>query len=442
MKKVFIETYGCQMNIADSERMAGVLLSAGYNVVKDDSDADIVILNTCAVRKSAEQKVWSRLGRLRKVKSKKLKVKSERSKNEELIVGVAGCMAQQYGKKFFDKAQNVNFVIGTYRFHKVGQLLDETRNGKKVIDVECIENDGNGVYPVRDNAICAWVTISRGCNNKCSYCVVPNVRGPERNRPLDKIVAEVEHLSGKGYKEVTLLGQNVNSYHDKSESNFVDLLKRVSEIKGIERIRFVTSHPKDASLGLFKAVKDMEKVCECLHLPVQSGSNRILEKMNRRYTREHYLGLIKNVREIVPDVSVSSDVIVGFPGETEDDFKDTYNLVKEAEFDSAFIFKYSTRPNTIAGELKDDVPADTKKQRHNCLLKLQEEIGLKKNKLLVGQTVQILVEGESKNNKNRLMGRTRTNKIVMFPLEDNLIGRLVNVEITEAGPHTLYGTKK
>lgn len=416
-RKIYIRTFGCQMNVSDSERMKAALARAGFEFAKDESSADIVLLNTCSVRQHAEERVWSKVGELQGKK----------------VLGIVGCMAQQYGEKVFNRAPYVDLVCGTYRFHKIGELLEKVCNGMKIVDVERKEDDlGSNLGSNGLGQNCTFVPISRGCDNKCSYCVVPYVRGPERNRPMLEIIDEIKRL---GYKEVTLLGQNVNSYRD-GNYGFVDLLKELNEVDGIERIRFITSHPKDASIDLFKAIRELDKVCEHLHLPVQSGSNKILEKMNRGYTREHYLGLIDRVGK---DIAISTDIIVGFPGETEDDFRDTYDLMKGIGFDSAFIFKYSPRPGTPAAGLEDDVPIDVKKERNQCLLKLQDEIGLSKNNLLVGNVLEVFVEGISKNNKNRLMGRTRTNKIVVFEGSKDLVGQLVSVKIVDASPHTLFG---
>lgn len=424
MKKVYIKTYGCQMNVSDSDKMKGILLKEGYTLVESEKDADIILLNTCSVRELAEQKVWSKLGEYHNKEGRK-------------ILGLTGCMAQRYGDKIFEKAPYVNLVCGTYRFHKIGQLLEKVLEGKRIVDVEPNEEDlDKTVVTRRNNPVCAFVPISRGCNNRCSYCVVPYVRGPERNRPVAEIVDEVKNL---GCKEVTLLGQNVNSYRD-GENRFIDLLKELNRIEGLERIRFVTSHPKDAGTDLFMAMAELDKVCEALHLPIQSGSNRILERMNRGYTREGYIELVHKLRQIVPHVAISTDIIVGFPGETEEDFQDTYSLMEEIGFDSAFIFKYSPRPGTPAESFQDDVPIEVKRHRHQCLLKLQDDISLKKNMALIGNVLEVLIEGISKNNKNRLMGRTRTNKIVNTDYNNlDLIGRLVNVEIIDVGPHALRG---
>lgn len=468
MKTVFVKTFGCQMNVSDSEKTAGLLLKAGYSLAEDEYNADVVLLNTCSVRNLAEEKVWSKLGELKTHSAKRIA-----QSGKELIIGVLGCMAQQYGSKIFERAPYVNLVCGTYRFNKINDLVNRAFQGEKIIDIENKDDETSDYENIkRESAISAWIPISRGCNNFCSYCVVPNVRGPERNRPIKEITSEVKSLAGNGYKEITLLGQNVNSYRD-GKCNFIDLLRVVNDIEGISRIRFVTSHPKDASADLFRAIKGLDKVCEYLHLPAQSGSNNILEKMNRRYTREHYLGLIGTAREIVPEIALSTDIIVGFPGETDEDFEDTYNLMKEVRYDSAFIFKYSPRQGTKAELFQDNVPLKIKKERNNRLLKLQDEINLNKNKSMIGSIVEVLVEGTSKTNNERLMGRTRGNKIVVFaPLEavptsrdvassdtclpvgnvtshgrlltgfegnNNLVGNLVNIKITDAGAHSLVG---
>jgi tRNA-2-methylthio-N6-dimethylallyladenosine synthase len=425
--KIFIKTYGCQMNVVDSERAAGILLTAGHSMAEDEYDADIVLLNTCSVRNLAEEKVWSKLGEL------------HNKRNGNLILGVLGCMAQQYGEKIFERAPYVNLVCGTHRFNRIGDLIIKTIAGEKIIDIEDSDDEYSNYDNIhRESKISAFVPISRGCDNFCSYCVVPNVRGREKHRTINEIMSEIQNLSQKGYKEITLLGQNVNSYKD-GNSNFVDLLKAVNDIDGICRIRFVTSHPKDATVDLFNAIKNLEKVCEYLHIPAQSGSNRILGKMNRCYTREHYLDLIKKAKVIVPNISLSTDIIVGFPGETEDDFKDTHSLMEEVRYDSAFIFKYSPRPGTKAESFEDDVPIEVKKERNNCLLKLQDSISLKKNKKMTGEIVEVLVEGTSKTNSKRLTGRTRTNRIVVFEGNINLTGKLVHMRIKEAAEHSLIG---
>lgn len=425
--KVFIKTFGCQMNVADSKRMMGLLQLEGYGLAENVDSADVVLFNTCSVRDLAEHKVWSGLGKL---------------DNKDRIIGVIGCMAQRLGRKIFRKVPYVNLVCGTYSLKKMPDLLNRVKAGeKKVIDVESNGRNSSGIaLESTKKVVCEWVPIMRGCNNKCSYCIVPYVRGPERSIQLKNIVSEIEKLAAKGCQEVTLLGQNVNSYRD--TVGFVGLLEKINAIKGIERIKFITSHPKDADIELFKAIAEYDKVCEYLHLPIQSGSNNILKKMNRRYTREQYLEKISILKDLLPEVGLSTDIIVGFPGETEEDFRATCSLMKEVEFDSAFIFKYSPRTGTPAFDLGDNVSLEIKKERNNSLLVLQDEICEKKNGELKGKAVQVLVEGHSKNNKNMLMGRTRTNKIVVFDGADSLIGKLVDVCIKRVTTYTLYGEIK
>lgn len=426
---VFIKTFGCQMNVADSERMRAQLEQSGYTLVSGEKQADIVLLNTCSVRQLAEEKVWGKLGQL--------------GKNGTKIIGVTGCMAQRYGKEIFKRAPYVNIICGTYSFHNIDKMIDQITEGEQqVIDVHQREEENNDLN-LANGSVSAWVPIMRGCNNYCSYCVVPAVRGEERSRSIADVVKEIESMVASGVREVTLLGQNVNSYKSRSQQKaFPDLLKEVNAVSGLERIRFVTSHPKDACNEMFQAMAELNKVCEYLHLPVQSGSSKILVKMNRKYTRENYLGLIAKIKGFVPDIALSTDIIVGFPGETDTDFQETYDLMKEVQFSSAFIFKYSPRSGTAAAELEDDVPLAVKKKRNNCLLKLQDEVSYSANKALIGKSLEVLVEGYSKNNKNRLMGRTRTNKIVVFEGSKELIGKLVTVKIVDATNYTLYGSPK
>lgn len=422
--KVFIKTFGCQMNAADSERMMGLLELEGYSLADSVDSADVILFNTCSVRDLAEHKVWSGLGKL---------------DNKERIIGVVGCMAQRLGKEIFKRVPYVNLVCGTYGLKNMPNLLTRVKAGEtKVIDVESNGHNSSGIaLESAKKVICEWVPIMRGCNNRCSYCIVPYVRGSERSRPVGEIVSEIEKLAERGCKEITLLGQNVNSYRD--TVGFVGLLEKINEIDGIERIKFVTSHPKDADIELFKAIAEYDKVCEYLHLPIQSGSNSILKKMNRRYTREQYLEKIRLLRNILTEVGLSTDFLVGFPGETDEDFKDTCSLMKEVEFDNAFIFKYSPRTGTPAFDLGDNVSLEVKKERNNALLALQDEICEKRNGELKGKDVQVLVEGHSKSNKNMLMGRTRTNRIVVFEGADSLIGTLVDVCIQRVTTYTLYG---
>ncbi|MCK4261481.1 tRNA (N6-isopentenyl adenosine(37)-C2)-methylthiotransferase MiaB [bacterium] len=454
------------MNECDSEVMAGLLVGDGYEMAGDVSSADIILFNTCSVRRHAEDRVWSELGRVGQLKKKR----------PELILGVCGCMAQKEGVNILNRAPYVDLVCGTYHFGEISRLLDRVRkDGRRIVDVgeketreedvgnkdagkkDVGETDGEKTGIVRgdskekeetilsystscsrlprDGRVKAWVSIMRGCNNYCAYCVVPYLRGRERSRPLDEIVQEIKGLAEEGYKEVTLLGQNVNSY-----PGFVDLLKGVNKIDGIERIRFVTSHPRDITEEMLRVVSQSEKICEHLHLPLQAGSDKILKRMNRGYTREFYEDLIKKARKLIPGVSITTDLIVGFPGEKEEDFEDTLNLVKELEFDGAFIYKYSHRPGTAAAKMDGGVVEEVKKERLHRLQELQEKISGKKNEGLVNQEVEVLVEGPSKKVPLRLYGRTRTNKIVIFEGVEELVGKLIKVRIKEVGPWTLFGS--
>ena len=376
-------------------------------------------------------------------------------------------MAQKEGMNILNRAPHVDLVCGTYRFGEIPQLLDRIRKeGRRIVDVQKTDVREKDVGKTggkkkevsissyssscsrlpRDGRARAWVSIMRGCNNYCAYCVVPYLRGRERSRPLDEIVGEIEGLADDGYKEVTLLGQNVNNYQglsgkDSEETvGLVDLLKEVNKIDGIERVRFVTSHPRDVTEEMLRVVSQSEKICEHLHLPLQAGSDKILKRMNRGYTKEFYGGLIEKTRRLIPGVSITTDLIVGFPGEEDEDFEDTFNLVKEMEFDGAFIYKYSHRPGTAAAKMEGDVPEEVKKERLHRLQELQEKISGKKNKGLVNQEVEVLVEGPSKKVSSRLAGRTRTNKIVVFEGREEWVGKLVKVRIREAGSWTLFGS--
>ncbi|MDD4568828.1 MAG: tRNA (N6-isopentenyl adenosine(37)-C2)-methylthiotransferase MiaB [Tepidanaerobacteraceae bacterium] len=427
--KYKILTWGCQMNIHDSEIIAGVLQKMGYCPAATLKEADIIILNTCCVRENAERKVYGRIAQLKQFKQR----------NPDLIIAVSGCMVQQphvieYISK---KMPYVDILFGIKNVHKLSDLIENCRQ----VDLPVVEitkdSDMDENLPISrfDNSK-AWVTITYGCNNYCSYCIVPYVRGREKSREPNKILNEIKELSNQGFIEINLLGQNVNSYGKNLQipTTFPNLLRSVDAIDGIERIRFITSHPKDLSDELILAMKESKKVCEHIHLPVQSGSNRILSKMNRIYTREHYLDLIEKMRVAIPDIAITTDIIVGFPGETETDFLDTLDLVKKADFDSAFTFIYSKRKGTPAAEMKDQIDDEVKKDRLNRLMQLQNSITWNKNKILKGTIQEVLVEGVSKGNIHRLSGRSRTNKLINFDGSQELIGKLLKVKITE--PHT------
>jgi len=432
-KKLSLLTYGCQMNKHDSERIAGILKEENYSLTNNIEKADMILLNTCSVREKAEQKVYSQLGRLKKLKEK----------SPHLIIGVCGCIAQKEKKRILDKVPFVDLIFGTHNIPNLPQLLHNFKDrNEKVVEILDESVDLNFSSPIyRESKIQAWVSIMHGCNNYCSYCVVPYTRGREKSMLSSLILDECARLSNEGYKEVTLLGQNVNSYGNdiKGEGDFADLLEKLNQIDGLERIRFITSHPKDISEKLIERISTLPKVCEHLHLPIQSGSDRILVKMNRGYTAENYLEIITKLRSLIPDIGLTTDIIVGFPGEKEDDFQLTKRLLQDIKYDTIFLFKYSPRPETKAALFKEMVSAEKKQERFDDLLSIQKEITLSKNKSLEGKIEEILVEGESKKNKNKLTGRTRTNKIVNFYGSKDLIGKTINIYIKKGGLYSLEG---
>lgn len=429
--KYKVITWGCQMNVHDSEVVSGVLEKMGYTPSEDIKDADILVLNTCSVRETAEQKVYGRLGQLKPLKQNK----------PNMIIAITGCMVQQphVVEYIKEKYPFVDIIFGIHNVHKLPQLIENVIYSDYTI-VETVEDETwveEGLPYVREDKVKAWVTITYGCNNFCTYCIVPYVRGRERSRKPEDIINEVKSLAEEGIKEINLLGQNVNSYGRdlKDENiNFAGLLKELNKINGIERIRFTTSHPKDLSDELIFAIRDLEKVCEHIHLPIQAGSNKILKLMNRNYTREHYLGLIEKLRKEIPDIAISTDIIVGFPGENEEDFLDTLDIVERVQYDQAFMFMYSKRKGTPAAEMENQVDEEVKKERLNRLMKLQDTISAKKNEQMKDKVVEVLVEGFSKKDKEKLTGRTRTNKVVNFKGPKDIIGKLVKVKIIE--PHT------
>ncbi len=439
---VFIKTFGCQMNKLDSELSIGSLIKHGYSVVKEEKDADIILLNTCSVRDKAEHKVYSQLGSLR----------DQKEKNPELILGVLGCMAQNEGDKIFKRMPHVNLICGTRMFSKLPELLEEINiSNKRILAI-----DENGVVNFdrliaqRQNRYNAFVSIMRGCDNYCSYCIVPYVRGREFSRTVSDIVDEVKDLAGDGCKEIMLLGQNVNSYGKglSGKVTLATLLRKLDPIEGIERIRFVTSHPKDMTKEILEAVGELPRVCEYLHMPAQSGSDKILQKMRRQYTSAYYKELAEMARALVPEIKIAGDFIVGFPGETEGDFEDTVKLLNDVRCQNSFIFKYSPRTGTAATELIDDVTEETKKRRNHVLLELQKKISTEENKKTHGKSIEVLVEGASKSDTGRLSGRTRQNQIVVFDLPEgstqadsssSLLGKLVDINIVDSTDLTLFG---
>ena len=437
-KKTFIIiTWGCQMNEEDSEKISGMLLNIGYSKVEKIEDAEIIIYNTCCVRENAENKVYGNLGKLKALKKK----------NSNLIIAICGCMMQQKGMadNILEKFNHVNIIFGTHNAYKFPEYLNRVKTeGVQVKEVFNKEEEIIEGIPIdRKSDVKAFVTIMYGCNNFCTYCVVPFVRGRERSRKSKDIINEIEDLVKKGYKEVTLLGQNVNSYGKGLEEDidFAKLLRKINDIKGLERVRFMTSHPKDLTRDVILAIKECDKLCEQIHLPVQAGSNKILKKMNRHYTKEYYMDLVKMIKEEIPDVSLSTDLIVGFPGETEEDFEETLNLVKEISYDLAFTFIYSRRNNTPADMMLNQVSDDIKHKRFNRLIaEINSSVALS-NKSYEGKIVEVLVEGLSKNDNNKYSGRTRNGKLVNFSGENINIGDLINVRIIKPKAFSLMGEK-
>lgn len=409
-KTYYIFNYGCQMNASDTEHYAGQLEELGYMPAEDFHTADVIIVNTCCVRESAEKKIAGKIGELKNVKTK----------NPEVVICVAGCMAQKDGEKLLKKHSQVDLLLGTAYVNDFKDILTDylaDRKGALYTDLTIHQSEFEGKM-VRQSPFSAWIPIMYGCNNFCTYCIVPYVRGRERSRAIENIVAEIEQAVKEGYKEFTLLGQNVNSYgKDFGEKDaFAKLLRRVNEIEGVERVRYMTSHPRDMNEAVIKAVAECEHVCENFHVPFQAGSDEILRKMNRGYTREKYLELIKMIRNYVPDAAITTDIIVGFPGETEQDFEDTLALVQEVGFDAAFTFIYSKRSGTPAAKMEGQVPLDVKKDRLNRLMEVQNLSSLHRNEEMLGKVVEVLAEGPSRN-PAVWTGRTRTNKIVLWPVE-------------------------
>lgn len=428
--KLFIKTFGCQMNEYDSERIAAIFHERGYSLTDNLEEASFAVINTCSVREKPYHKVESELGRLKKFK--KL--------NPDFKIAVCGCVAQQDGEKFLDRFDYVDLVFGTSAIDRLHSLIDLVEKGERICDTS--EGDDELSIPVfgRGKKVSAFVTIMKGCDNFCSYCIVPYVRGREKSRKPSEILDEIKYLVDNGVKEVTLLGQNVNSYGKglDEDINFPKLLYKVHDINGLERIRFVTSHPKDFDDELIFAIRDLPKVCEYLHLPLQAGSNKVLKMMNRKYTYEEYRDKVLKAKEMIPDLALSSDFIVGFPGETVEDFAETLKAIKEIRYESIFAFKYSPRPKTKASNFVDDVSDDEKSRRLNELLSIQSKITEEINKSYVGKVQEILVEGKSKKGENQFSGRNRQNKVVNILSNHKLnIGDIVTVEIVEAKKNSL-----
>ncbi|MCX8117300.1 MAG: tRNA (N6-isopentenyl adenosine(37)-C2)-methylthiotransferase MiaB [Desulfobacterota bacterium] len=433
-KRVYIETYGCQMNEHDSARILSLLERFQYVETKEPKEADLILINTCSVRRKPEQKLYSALGRFRRLKEKK-----------GTVLGVAGCVAQQEGERLLERIPYLDLVIGTHAIPRLPQMLARLEEAGEKGCQTAFDPEGRYLDPILPQrsspGVKSFVTIMQGCNQFCSYCIVPFVRGEERSRPSQEIVEEVRTLARRGVKEICLLGQNVNAYGKGSKDgvDFPELLSRLNEIEGIERIRFTTSHPKDLSEALIQAHGRLKKLCEHIHLPFQSGSDRILEAMNRGYTRESYLEKVARLRETCPSIAITADVIVGFPGEEERDFEETLELVERVRFDDLFSFKYSPRKGTRASEMPDQVDEGVKQERLIRLQRLQREITLEKNRAMEGRIEEVLVEGPSKQNPKDVTGRTRTHKAVNFEGGLHLVGQLVEVRIVQGYAHSLRG---
>lgn len=435
-KKLFIETYGCQMNVADSEVVASIMQMAGYTLCDNIEDADAIFVNTCSIRDNAEQKVLSRLAYFQ----------SLRKHHKHLVVGVLGCMAERVREQLI--AENgVDLVAGPDSYLDLPNLVGAAEHGEKAVNVELSTTETyREVIPSRIglNRISGFISIMRGCNNFCSYCIVPYTRGRERSREPESILGELADLKAKGFKEVTLLGQNVNSYrYERADGTVVDfpaLLALVAQAAGEMRVRFTTSHPKDMSDETLHVIAAWPNLCHHIHLPVQSGSNRILKLMNRKYTREWYLDRIATIRRILPDCGITTDMFSGFHSETEEDFEETLSLMREVGFDSSFLFKYSERPGTYASKhLPDDVPEEVKIARLQRMIDLQNELSLESNRRDIGHEFEVLVEGFSKRSREQLFGRTSQNKVVVFDKGNYRIGQLVRVRVTDASSATLLG---
>lgn len=433
-KTFYIETFGCQMNVHDSEKVAGVLMARGYRPVESHEEAELILYNTCSIREKAAQKVFSRLGAFRKG-----------YRNTSKIVGVLGCVAQQEGEEIFERAPQVGLVCGSASYRRIPELIDQLEQGRRRVTgldletEECFETE----LTRRDNPFRAYLTIIEGCDKRCTYCVVPMTRGPERSRPSGKVLAEVARLAGEGYSEIQLLGQTVNSYRDPSPArlSFAELLVRVAETRGVRRVRFTTSHPHDFGPEIVRAIESHPAICNQIHLPVQCGSNRILTAMRRTYTREEYLEKIDCIRSSRRDISVSTDIIVGFCGETEEDFAQTLELIERVGYGQMFSFKYSVRPRTAAGDWVDSVPEEEKGRRLTLLQERQRQIQLAEHQRLIGREFEVLVEGFHPK-LGQSAGRTTCNRIINFAGRPEWTGSYLKVRVTAAGPNSLVGERE
>ena len=434
MKSYYIYTYGCQMNESDSERLAHQLESVGYIATEEVNEADLIILNTCCVRETAENKIYGRIGELKHLKEK----------NKNLIIAITGCMAQKNQADMFKRAPHIDIVLGTHNIQHINEMVKEVqRTKKRQVNVEMDNTVLPELAAKPNGTFFAWVPIMNGCNKFCTYCIVPHVRGREISRPVDAIVKDVRELGQKGFKEITLLGQNVNSYglDFKDGTDFGTLVDALDGIPGIERIRYMTSHPQDMTKGMVDALGRSSNIVTQLHLPVQSGSDNILKRMNRHYSVEQYKELLQYCREKIDGVTITTDIIVGFPGETEEDFQQTLQLLKDVRYDMAFTFIYSKRSGTPAAEFEEQVPEEVKRVRLQALMDVQNEISLELNQAMEGKVYDIIVEGPSRTDENMWFGRTSGNKMVLFPKQETLnIGDTIDVRIDKGQTWVLYGT--
>ena len=443
MPRVFIKTYGCQMNERDSEAVAAQLVAKGYEIVDTEATADVILLNTCSVRDMAEQKAINKMENLA----------GQTRKKRDDVLGFMGCMAQSRGQKLIDQLPDVDLVLGTQKFHRAAEYIDDLLAGKRDKIVDTAEEAGSEgtikehllLGSADRKAVSGFVSIMQGCNQYCTFCIVPYTRGEERSRTIEDVVAECRKLVEGGVREITLLGQIVTSFGKRDipaingKSAFVQLLDAVHSINGLERIRFTSPHPKGYGDDLVEAYGRLPKLCQSAHIPLQSGSDRVLKLMHRGYTRERFIGIIEKLRKVKPDIGLTTDIIVGFPGETEEDFEQTLALCREVEFDNAYLFKYSQRRDTPAAAMPDQIADDVKEARHARILELVNSIAARRYESHIGQQMQILVEGPSRKNANRTMGRTRCNKIVLFDGSKRHHGELMDVKITRTGSFTLYG---
>ncbi len=434
MKNACIITYGCQMNFNESAKMTNILKNSGYNMIDNYEDADLVLINTCTIREGAASKVYSELGRLKELKNEK----------KDMIIGVTGCLAQEEKENFIKRSPYVDLVLGNQNIAMLPDILDEIYHGKTNI----VMVNNKDVLPKRidayfGNDVMASIAITYGCNNYCTFCIVPHVRGRERSVPMDEIVDDVKKYVKQGYKEILFLGQNVNSYGNdfRKDDNitFAKLLEKSANVEGDFWIKYVSPHPKDFNDDVIKAIKENPKISRMLHLPLQSGSSKILKKMKRGYTKEEYIALAKKIKREIPDIALTTDIIVGFPGETEEDFNDTLDVVNEVGFENAFMFMYSKRKNTPASVYEDQIDEETMNRRLQTLMRQQDKIAFEYSQRYIGKTLKVLVEGHSKKNMDMMFGRTSTHKIVLFPKMKYNNEKFVNVKITHTNTWTLYG---